>query len=369
MNTNNSVYFLLQRYLETISTTRESMNSMHYAMLNTISEQERNVSSLLYHYIDSMRIQDENNNTVTSQFTRQDNFFRNRRHRSDIQHTAANHNRTRQQERTQEHNRNRPHIRPRTSFSARTNPADEVWGSILNFANQPIFQQDLLRPVIVRPTLAQIQRATEVVNFSAIENPRNSICSITQEEFQPNDRVTRILYCGHTFFPEQIREWFRQNVRCPVCRYDIRTYRQGQINGDASNANANANADTNTNANTNANANANANADADANADANANADADADANANAANANADTEGDNRSDTNIGTNNIMPPDSLAQLAQTISTELASAFRDIAPNNINDITIEYGMFANPNHAGANHTDASNSFISNRHDDVD
>ena len=29
-------------------------------------------------------------------------------------------------------------------------------------------------------------------------------------------------HCRHIFFPEQFNQWFSNNVRCPVCRHDIR---------------------------------------------------------------------------------------------------------------------------------------------------
>ena len=34
-----------------------------------------------------------------------------------------------------------------------------------------------------------------------------------------------ILYCGHLFSPNELANWFQSNVRCPICRYDIREYR------------------------------------------------------------------------------------------------------------------------------------------------
>ena len=39
-----------------------------------------------------------------------------------------------------------------------------------------------------------------------------------------NDEVTQIIYCGHIFSKNSIRQWFQHNVRCPVCRYDIRDF-------------------------------------------------------------------------------------------------------------------------------------------------
>ena len=37
--------------------------------------------------------------------------------------------------------------------------------------------------------------------------------------------VRQIIHCGHIFCQQEFQQWFENNVQCPVCRYDIRTYR------------------------------------------------------------------------------------------------------------------------------------------------
>jgi uncharacterized Zn finger protein (UPF0148 family) len=44
------------------------------------------------------------------------------------------------------------------------------------------------------------------------------------ERFEPDTEVIELLGCHHVFNPESIRSWFQTNVRCPICRYDIRDY-------------------------------------------------------------------------------------------------------------------------------------------------
>jgi len=78
--------------------------------------------------------------------------------------------------------------------------------------------------VIVRPTRTQIAQAIEVVLYD--NTVQHSSCSITLEPFQQGEEVCRIISCGHTFKPAAIYQWFQRNVRCPVCRYDIRDYVQ-----------------------------------------------------------------------------------------------------------------------------------------------
>lgn len=78
--------------------------------------------------------------------------------------------------------------------------------------------------VIVSPTRSEIDNAIEVFNYNENSMQLNSRCPITMEEFVINDRVSRIRHCGHIFREEALNRWFRLNVRCPVCRYDIREY-------------------------------------------------------------------------------------------------------------------------------------------------
>jgi len=94
--------------------------------------------------------------------------------------------------------------------------------------------------VIVRPTNDQIQVATTnyLYSIDSVTGSSNTNCPITMDEFQNGEEVCRILHCGHTFRQEAISQWFETNVRCPVCRYDIRDYninhqRQTDINHSA----------------------------------------------------------------------------------------------------------------------------------------
>ncbi len=79
-------------------------------------------------------------------------------------------------------------------------------------------------PVVVFPSTDQINIACEDISFNLISNPVNSTCPITLERFTEDSTVTQIIYCGHCYSPNALRTWFRTNVRCPICRYDIRTY-------------------------------------------------------------------------------------------------------------------------------------------------
>lgn len=81
-----------------------------------------------------------------------------------------------------------------------------------------------LDPVVISASEEQINNACEDLSFNSIINPLNSSCPITLERFTNESRVTQILFCGHCYSPQALRTWFRSNVRCPICRYDIRNY-------------------------------------------------------------------------------------------------------------------------------------------------
>jgi hypothetical protein len=77
--------------------------------------------------------------------------------------------------------------------------------------------------VPIRPTQEQINNASRLVRFDSIQSPNSTSCAISLEPFSSDDTVRQLHHCGHIFFPDQFNQWFRNNVRCPVCRHDIRS--------------------------------------------------------------------------------------------------------------------------------------------------
>ena len=78
--------------------------------------------------------------------------------------------------------------------------------------------------VPVRPSQEQINNASRLVRFDSIQSPNSTTCAISLEPFASDDNVRQLNHCGHIFFPDQFNQWFSNNVRCPVCRHDIRSY-------------------------------------------------------------------------------------------------------------------------------------------------
>jgi len=82
----------------------------------------------------------------------------------------------------------------------------------------------LFQDVIVRPTQAQIDIASESFEYDGTFELLNTQCPITMCEFQIGDRIRRIHYCRHSFQEESFLSWFQNHVRCPICRHDIREH-------------------------------------------------------------------------------------------------------------------------------------------------
>jgi len=118
----------------------------------------------------------------------------------------------------------------RVPVNERRNETDYLYYTIfpyINRLNRPVTPINTFNEnVVVRPTNEQLHSATIDYDFSTddIVNNTNTRCPIVLEDFQEGDHVCKIRHCGHTFYREQIYNWFQVNVRCPVCRYDIRDY-------------------------------------------------------------------------------------------------------------------------------------------------
>jgi hypothetical protein len=89
--------------------------------------------------------------------------------------------------------------------------------------------RNFFQNIIVYPTREQIQDATQLITYNSNVENISSSCPITLDEFQDGDIIRQIKHCRHVFHEQSIQNWFRSNVRCPVCRYDIREYRNPEI--------------------------------------------------------------------------------------------------------------------------------------------
>ena len=97
--------------------------------------------------------------------------------------------------------------------------------------------ENFFEPIEIYPTPEQIENATRVAYYNDIVNPTNQSCPISLVPFNDNDLVILIRFCGHIFNREELYTWFRSSCRCPVCRYDIRDYRNDSLHVDNQNQN------------------------------------------------------------------------------------------------------------------------------------
>jgi hypothetical protein len=120
-------------------------------------------------------------------------------------------------------NRRQPAQRRNNIFYDYNTP---IQSNVLSRIDWESFVNSVLNtPVPIIPTQEQINNATRSILFSDISNNQFiDRCPISLEEFTEQQMVRQIIHCGHIFCETSFQEWFLNNVRCPVCRYDIREY-------------------------------------------------------------------------------------------------------------------------------------------------
>ena len=77
-----------------------------------------------------------------------------------------------------------------------------------------------LEPVPIFPTREQVQGGS-TVRILDISDGTNT-CTICQDDMSVGNTIRTLNTCQHTFHISCIDTWFVSNVRCPVCRHDIR---------------------------------------------------------------------------------------------------------------------------------------------------
>lgn len=217
MSTNESTHILLLQYMRIISRQQDTLINT----INSMQQQNENLYSLIS---DLIRIQNETATTRTTTTRQQPR-------------TYASTNRTRRT------TINRPRTRmffPSTlsGITERINRtprivthAPSMRVNIPGTVNQNTTTEDILNesfnsynPISIRPSLFQIRRATRILEFRDISNTTHQICPIDREILNPSDTVMQILHCNHYFRESNLRRHFRNNTRCPLCRFDIRNY-------------------------------------------------------------------------------------------------------------------------------------------------
>jgi len=107
---------------------------------------------------------------------------------------------------------------------------DSIYTNIINETVNNMLP-GLFPEIPANVTEEQITNSTETFNYHAGEHTHTT-CPISLDDFQEGERICRINHCGHMFREAAIKNWFRHNVRCPVCRYDIRTQNETEQAND-----------------------------------------------------------------------------------------------------------------------------------------
>ena len=98
--------------------------------------------------------------------------------------------------------------------------------SLFTYTYYPNTNANATNTNITPLTVDEIAYATRTYNYTASNNDESNRCPISLETFQVGDVVCEIRGCGHIFKRPHLMRWFRRNSQCPMCRYQLRDYRQ-----------------------------------------------------------------------------------------------------------------------------------------------
>ena len=96
-----------------------------------------------------------------------------------------------------------------------TNP-ETIEVTLFNNGQREVNMED----VQVFPSLRTLRESSTINIFRELETNQET-CSICRDNFSELS-VVRKLSCGHIFHIECIDTWFETNIRCPLCRVDLR---------------------------------------------------------------------------------------------------------------------------------------------------
>lgn len=122
----------------------------------------------------------------------------------------------------------------RQPTSPSTQAMPNQWlGNLVGSLMADLLEQAITPSSSVRgATQEEIANASHTLRYSEIENPISEQCPISLETFEPDEWVIQLNHCGHIFRKELLDAWFVNNSHCPVCRHNIQTNANANINAN-----------------------------------------------------------------------------------------------------------------------------------------
>jgi hypothetical protein len=234
-NTNNNINHYIQfclNYQTQVNNMILTQNQMSNNLFNLISNRTNNTRT------DTTRTNTTRTDTTRTDTTRTDTT-RTDTTRTDISNADTNRSNT---SRTNTTRTNIPFERTRARIFTfpLTNNINGITRTINNGFTEmlnELFNEINTENVSLNiPSQEQINNSCEIVKYQEISSVHDC-CPISLIPFQQDDNVMRIKYCNHIFLPENLRRWFSQSSKCPLCRFDIRYYTNSNdtSNNDTSN--------------------------------------------------------------------------------------------------------------------------------------
>jgi len=214
-NLTNEQQRLINMYVNQYNTTNEHIDRL-LGMLDEITSNILNVIAVNQPHRTRINRHSRNSNAFINRFINQSLNDRQHNYIHYDYNNPINQNIYNENVNSSIRNNIRNNINNSNSSSASIFGTNEVTNFLTNFLNTSVH---------VRPTRQQINNASTMVRYDSIENPLSDNCPISLERFTNNEIVRQLKPCGHIFSRTSFRRWFENNVRCPVCRYDIRNYR------------------------------------------------------------------------------------------------------------------------------------------------
>jgi hypothetical protein len=67
----------------------------------------------------------------------------------------------------------------------------------------------------------EIMQQTSMISFEDLSGTNITMCPISLTQFDASSNILRINECNHVFDSNSLMRWFREDSRCPLCRYNI----------------------------------------------------------------------------------------------------------------------------------------------------